>query len=297
MTIVNNMTFKIAGEAGQGVESSGAGFAKAFARGGLHIFTVQDFMSRIRGGHNFFQIRVSDSPIYSHNEDLHLLLAFTAAAVEKHLPEIVPGGAVIYDERIARKVDVAAIEGRGVRALPVPLDKIAKEQGGDRIMSNTAAVAAAGGLDRDLAAPPAGIDPCYLVTELELYALLFEDPLEIFRHLTIHAGRNAVEELDHKRLGTVLVLSVDKKLIGIITDGDIRRCIVKRKSVFELKPEEVMTKNPRTLGPESPAYDALNMMEQHQITVLPITDPGGMVRGVLHLHDILGKGDFKFNGC
>jgi 2-oxoglutarate ferredoxin oxidoreductase subunit alpha len=140
------MTFKIAGEAGQGVESSGAGLSKAFARGGLHLFTVQDYMSRIRGGHNFFQVRVKDTPIYSHNQDLHLLLAFTAAAVEKHLAEIVPGGGVIYDERIARRIDVAAIEARGVKALPVPLAKIAQEQGGDKIMSNTAAVAAAAGL-------------------------------------------------------------------------------------------------------------------------------------------------------
>jgi 2-oxoglutarate ferredoxin oxidoreductase subunit alpha len=146
MTIVNNMTFKIAGEAGQGVESSGAGFAKAFARGGLHIVTVQDYMSRIRGGHNFFQIRVNETPMYAHNEDRHLLLAFTAEAVEKHLPEIVPGGGVIYDERIARKVDAAAIETRRVKALPVPMAKIAQEEGGDRIMSNTAAVAAAAGL-------------------------------------------------------------------------------------------------------------------------------------------------------
>ena len=146
MITFNDMTFKIAGEAGQGVESSGAGFAKAFARGGLHIFTVQDYMSRIRGGHNFFQVRVKDSPLYSHNGDLHLLLAFTAEGVEKHLLEVIPGGGVIYDERIARKVDVAALEERGVRPLPVPLDKIAQEYGGNRIMSNTAAVAAAAGL-------------------------------------------------------------------------------------------------------------------------------------------------------
>jgi len=146
MSTVNNMTFKIAGEAGQGVESSGAGFAKALARGGLHIFAVQDYMSRIRGGHNFFQIRVKDEPLYSHNEALHLLLAFTAQAVEKHLPEIVPGGGVIYDQRIARKVDGAAIEARGIKALPVPLVKIAQEEGGDKIMANTAAVAAAAGL-------------------------------------------------------------------------------------------------------------------------------------------------------
>ena len=52
-----------------------------------------------------------------------------------------------------------------------------------------------------------------------------------------------------------------------------------------------------TVGAEAPAYDALNIMEQYQITVLPITNPVGKVRGILHLHDILGKGDFKFNGA
>ncbi len=54
MTITNNMTFKIAGAAGQGVESSGAGFAQALARGGLHLFGLQDYMSRIRGGSELF---------------------------------------------------------------------------------------------------------------------------------------------------------------------------------------------------------------------------------------------------
>ena len=57
-----------------------------------------------------------------------------------------------------------------------------------------------------------------------------------------------------------------------------------------------MTKKPRTVAPDSPAYDALNMMEKYQITVLAITDSTGKVRGILHLHDILGKGAFKFNG-
>ena len=59
----NNMTFKMGGEAGQGVESTGAGFIKALARGGLYIFGQQDYMSRIRGGHNSFQIRVADRKI------------------------------------------------------------------------------------------------------------------------------------------------------------------------------------------------------------------------------------------
>lgn len=48
--VINNITFKIAGEAGQGVESTGVGFAKALARCGLYVFGMQDYMSRIRGG-------------------------------------------------------------------------------------------------------------------------------------------------------------------------------------------------------------------------------------------------------
>jgi arabinose-5-phosphate isomerase len=48
---------------------------------------------------------------------------------------------------------------------------------------------------------------------------------------------------------------------------------------------------------DSPAYGALNMMEEHQITILPITQTDGEICGILHLHDILGKGEFKFNGA
>jgi len=107
---------------------------------------------------------------------------------------------------------------------------------------------------------------------------------------------DAVKEINRLELGVTLVISSDKKLAGIITDGDLRRLIAKKKSISDLTVEDVMTKNPRTVTPNSPAYDALNMMEKHQITVLPITDVKGRVRGILHLHDILGKGEFKFNG-
>jgi len=106
---------------------------------------------------------------------------------------------------------------------------------------------------------------------------------------------DAVEEINRRGLGMTLVLSAGDILEGIITDGDLRRLIAKKKFALDLIVEDVMTKNPRTVGPDSPAYDALNMMEQYQITVLPITDSTGKVLGILHLHDILGKGDFKFN--
>ncbi len=107
---------------------------------------------------------------------------------------------------------------------------------------------------------------------------------------------DAVIEINRLELGVTLIIRSDKTLAGIITDGDLRRLIADKKSIVDLMVEDVMTKNPRTVTPNSPAYDALNMMEKHQITVLPITNNKGKVQGILHLHDILGKGEFKFNG-
>ena len=57
-----------------------------------------------------------------------------------------------------------------------------------------------------------------------------------------------------------------------------------------------MTRGPKTLGPDSLASDALSLMDKNQITILPIVNPVQKVRGILHLHDILGKGAFRFNG-
>jgi len=107
---------------------------------------------------------------------------------------------------------------------------------------------------------------------------------------------DAIKEINRLELGVTLIVTEAHILTGIITDGDLRRLIAKRKAIFEMCVDDVMTKNPRTVSPESPAYDALYIMEQYEITVLPITDVAGKVQGILHLHDILGKGEFKFNG-
>jgi arabinose-5-phosphate isomerase len=106
----------------------------------------------------------------------------------------------------------------------------------------------------------------------------------------------AVIAIDRGGLGATLVVNQHHKLSGIITDGDIRRMVVSDRPTSELTVEDVMTKNPRALKKDSPTYEALNIMEQHQITVLPIVNSAGEVKGILHLHDILGKGEFKFNG-
>ena len=142
--IKNNMTIKIGGEAGMGVESGGAGLNKAFSRGGLYTFAHPDYMSRIRGGHNFYQIRVSDREVFTFRDDVHLLVAFTQTCIQEHAPEIVKGGGIIFDEILG--IDPKPYENRGIKMFSFPLSKMANEIGGHRIMVNTCALGATAGI-------------------------------------------------------------------------------------------------------------------------------------------------------
>ncbi|MFN8524656.1 MAG: 2-oxoacid:acceptor oxidoreductase subunit alpha [Chloroflexota bacterium] len=141
---VNNFQVRFGGEAGQGVESGGGGFARAAMRAGLHIFGLQDYMSRIRGGHNFYQVRVGESPLYTFDDTLHLLLAFNKETVDIHWGDLVEGGGVLHDSTV--KVAADEMKDRGVRDFSMPLTKIAEQEGGHKIMMNTAAIGAMAGL-------------------------------------------------------------------------------------------------------------------------------------------------------
>ncbi len=106
----------------------------------------------------------------------------------------------------------------------------------------------------------------------------------------------AIAEINRPGLGVTFVLDEEKKLEGIVTDGDIRRALADRIPIMEARVKDLMTTDPFTAEPDTPGYEALNLMEKHQITVLPVIDAEKRVLGILHLHDILGKGEFKFNG-
>lgn len=108
--------------------------------------------------------------------------------------------------------------------------------------------------------------------------------------------QEAVGEMDRHGLGALIIIDERQQLTGIFTDGDLRRMIAQHQPVFEQRLAAVMTPAPLHAFAHTPAYDALNIMEQHEITVLPIIDETRRVLGILHLHDILGKGEFKFNG-
>jgi len=108
--------------------------------------------------------------------------------------------------------------------------------------------------------------------------------------------KDAVAKINEYNIGVTLVVNKENRLSGIITDGDIRRILPEKDSILELSIEEVMTKKPLYIHHDNPVYDALNIMAKSQITVLPVTDASGSVKGILHLHDILGKGAFEFTG-
>jgi arabinose-5-phosphate isomerase len=107
----------------------------------------------------------------------------------------------------------------------------------------------------------------------------------------------AMKKMDNFRLGAVMVLDEQKTLKGIITDGDIRHCLASAQyDLADKSVDTIMSKNPHSLTADAFLYDALNLMEKYQITVLPIVDKQNRLDGLLHLHDILGKGSFQFNG-
>jgi len=136
----NDVSILIGGAAGQGVESGAAGLALAAARAGLHVFAHPDFRSRIRGGHNFNQVRLSHRRIYSHSQKADLLVALTPESVAAHADELAEGAGVVMPEGI--ELGDLGTTRPDLVPMRLPLMKIAKDEG-SRLMLNTGALAAA----------------------------------------------------------------------------------------------------------------------------------------------------------
>ena len=127
-------TIKIGGEAGQGIQTVGGTLAKVFARSGYHVFTHQDYESRVRGGHNFYQIRLSDSPVMSSRDRVDIIVALDSESIVLYEKELSDIGLVIYDAASLKlKHDIPHF-------LDIPFSGLAVEHGGNKIMANTVAV-------------------------------------------------------------------------------------------------------------------------------------------------------------
>jgi arabinose-5-phosphate isomerase len=99
---------------------------------------------------------------------------------------------------------------------------------------------------------------------------------------------DVIYEMSRKKLGVTAVVE-GKKLVGVISDGDLRRLLEKRgKDVMDLTAGEAMTRNPKTIHAAEFAATALAIMEEKKITSLMVVDGGGKLEGIVHLHDLWG---------
>lgn len=135
-------TIKICGEAGQGIQTIGGTLAKVFSKTGYHVFTHQDYESRIRGGHNFYQIRFSDNPITASRDGIDILISLDRAGIELHERELNESGIVVYDSEALRYTP----DVKKPYHLDIPFESLALKHGGNKIMSNVVAVGAALGM-------------------------------------------------------------------------------------------------------------------------------------------------------
>lgn len=121
-----------------------------------------------------------------------------------------------------------------------------------------------------------------MLTGAEIPSVMEENPLQ-----------QAIETLHEKNLGAVMVTNREGFLAGILTDGDVRRIVISGY-LPDVRLGDVMTKDPVSIPDNLLAADALSLMQRHEITILAVVDSEKRLQGILHLHNLLGKGEFRF---
>lgn len=130
-----SITWKIGGEAGFGIMSSGTMLARTFSRHGYHILATNEYPSLIRGGHNLITVRVSKEPFYALNKDVHILAALNKETVTLHKDELLDNAIVLYDPQ---DYDWKAEDfSKPVQLLPITLKEMVRQKNADPVMRNT----------------------------------------------------------------------------------------------------------------------------------------------------------------
>lgn len=102
--------------------------------------------------------------------------------------------------------------------------------------------------------------------------------------------RDAILEISTKRLGCTAVVDEERELLGLITDGDLRRMLQKNTNIGELKAKDIMTVSPKLIHKDEYAVKALHIMQENNITQLAVTEGERKLLGFIHLHDLLKEG-------
>jgi len=98
---------------------------------------------------------------------------------------------------------------------------------------------------------------------------------------------DAVLEISRKGLGMTAIVDAGKHLLGVYTDGDLRRTLEKKLDFSTTPVSTVMSRNPRSIGPDALAVEAVQLMEQYNINQLPVADANNKLVGALNMHDLL----------
>jgi arabinose-5-phosphate isomerase len=101
--------------------------------------------------------------------------------------------------------------------------------------------------------------------------------------------KEVIVEITEKRLGVTAVTDVQNKVVGIITDGDLRRMLEKSNNIQAIKAADILSANPKTIEPDVLAVDALDVLRHYDISQLIVTENGNYL-GVLHIHDLVKEG-------
>ncbi|HNU13299.1 MAG TPA: KpsF/GutQ family sugar-phosphate isomerase [Chitinophagaceae bacterium] len=101
--------------------------------------------------------------------------------------------------------------------------------------------------------------------------------------------KEVIVEMTAKRLGITAVVDAEDSLLGIITDGDLRRMLEKSIAIDTIRAGDIMTANPKTIGPDELAVGALDMLRKNEISQLAVTEKGKYL-GIIHLHDLIREG-------
>jgi len=125
-----DLNIRVAGEAGQGVQTTGSLLVGALAEMGLHVFATQSYLSRIRGGLNWFDVRIGDGPLFSGREEADVLVALTDDALRVLRPHVSAGGAILFEGRCD--------DG----CIGIPFSEVAAQVGGSGVMANAVAAGA-----------------------------------------------------------------------------------------------------------------------------------------------------------
>ncbi len=140
MVEINKLAWEIGGEAGYGIIATGSMFAKLCIRSGLYAFLSHDYPSLIRGGHNICYVRAEEDIVTSHIDVCDLLVALNKETIDLHKNELTNNGGIIFDnEEVA--IDDKQIRN-DIRLYRVPLMKIAREAGGEKLLRNSIALGA-----------------------------------------------------------------------------------------------------------------------------------------------------------